>query len=47
MHHDDAAHARARRRYEALCRKAAGTNFQHEAAACRAKADELRAKYGL
>jgi hypothetical protein len=46
-HHDDAAHERARRRYEALCRKAAGTTFPHEAAACRAKADELRAKYGL
>jgi hypothetical protein len=46
-HHDDAAHERARRRYEALCRKAAGTNFPHEAEACRAKAEQLRAKYGL
>jgi Protein of unknown function (DUF2786) len=47
MHHDDAAHERARRRYEALCRKAAGTAFPHEAAACRAKAEEMLAKYGL
>jgi len=47
IHHDDAAHERARRRYEALCRKAAGTSFPHEAAACRAKAEELSAKYGL
>ncbi len=46
-HHDDAAHERARRRYEALRRKAAGTNFVHEAEACQAKAEELRAKYGL
>ena len=46
-HHDDTAHERARRRYEALHRKAAGTNFAHEAEACRSKAEELRAKYGL
>jgi hypothetical protein len=46
-HHDDAAHQRARRRYEALCRKATSTNFSHEADACRAKAEQMRAKYGL
>jgi hypothetical protein len=46
-HHDQAAHERARRRYEALLRKAAGTTFAHEAAACRAKAEALRDKYGL
>jgi hypothetical protein len=39
--------ARARRRCEALLRKAAGTPFEYAAAACRAKADALRAKYGL
>jgi hypothetical protein len=47
VHHDQATHERARRRYEALLRKAAGTTFAHEAAACRAKAETLRAKYGL
>jgi len=46
-HHDDAAHARARRRYEGLRAKAAGTSFPHEANACHAKADALRDKYGL
>jgi hypothetical protein len=30
-----------------LLRKAAGTTFEHEAAACRAKAEALRDKYGL
>jgi Protein of unknown function (DUF2786) len=47
VHHDQAAHERARRRCEALLRKADGTPFEPEAAACRAKADALRAKYGL
>jgi hypothetical protein len=47
VHHDQAAHERARRRHEALLRKAAGTTFEHEAAACRAKAEALRDKYGL
>jgi hypothetical protein len=47
VHHDQAAHERARRRYEALLRKAAGTTFEPEAAACRAKAEALYAKYGL
>jgi len=46
-HHDDAAHARARRRYEGLRAKAAGTSFPHEADACHAKADAMRDKYGL
>jgi Protein of unknown function (DUF2786) len=46
-HHDQAAHERARRRYEGLCAKAASTGFPEEAAACRAKAAQLRAKYGL
>jgi Protein of unknown function (DUF2786) len=46
-HHDDAAHARARRRYESLRAKAASTSFPHEADACRAKAEALRDKYGL
>jgi hypothetical protein len=46
-HHDQAAHDRARRRYEGLCAKAASTGFPQEAAACRAKAEQLRAKYGL
>jgi hypothetical protein len=46
-HHDDAAHARAWRRYEGLRAKAASTGFPHEADACRAKTDALRDKYGL
>jgi hypothetical protein len=46
-HHDDAAHQRARRRWEGLHAKAASTSFPHEADACRAKADALRDKYGL
>jgi Protein of unknown function (DUF2786) len=46
-HHDQAAHDRARRRYEGLRAKADGTGFPEEAAACRAKAEQLRAKYGL
>ncbi len=46
-HHDDAAHQRARRRYEGLRAKAAGTGYPHEADACRAKADALCDKYGL
>jgi hypothetical protein len=46
-HHDQAAHDRARRRYEGLRAKAAATGFAEEAAACRAKAEQLRAKYGL
>ena len=46
-HHDDAAHQRARRRYEGLRAKAAGTSYPHEADACRAKAEALRDKYGL
>jgi hypothetical protein len=47
FHHDDAAHQRARRRYEGLKAKAASTTFGPEAAACNAKADQLRDKYGL
>jgi len=39
--------ARIRRIIAALLRKAAATNFPHEAAACREKAEALRAKYGL
>ena len=46
-HHDQAAHERARRRYEGLCAKAASTGFPEEATACRAKAEQLRGKYGL
>jgi hypothetical protein len=46
-HHDQAAHERAQRRYEGLRAKAAATGFAEEAAACRAKAEQLRAKYGL
>jgi hypothetical protein len=46
-HHDDPAHQRARRRYDALLRKAASTTFPAEADACRLKAEQLRAKYGL
>jgi hypothetical protein len=46
-HHDDAAHQRARRRYEGLRAKAASTSYPHEADACRAKADAMRDKYGL
>jgi hypothetical protein len=46
-HHDQVAHERARRRYEGLRAKAAATGFAEEAAACRAKAEQLRAKYGL
>jgi Protein of unknown function (DUF2786) len=45
--YDQAAHQRARRRHDALLRKAAATTFAHEAAACRAKAETLRDKYGL
>jgi hypothetical protein len=47
VHHDQAAHERARRRCDALLRKAAATTFEAEAAACRAKAQALRDKYGL
>jgi len=36
-----------RRIIEALLAKAASTSFPHEAAACRAKAEALRRKYGL
>jgi uncharacterized protein DUF2786 len=39
--------ARIRRIIAALLRKAAATSFPHEATACRAKAEALRAKYGL
>jgi endogenous inhibitor of DNA gyrase (YacG/DUF329 family) len=42
-----AAHDRARRRYDGLHAKAASTGFPEEADACRAKAEQLRAKYGL
>jgi Protein of unknown function (DUF2786) len=45
--HHEAAHERARRRYEGLHAKAASTGFPAEADACRAKAEQLRAKYGL
>jgi hypothetical protein len=47
VHHDQAAHQRAQRRYDALLRKAAATTFEHEATACRAKAQTLHVKYGL
>jgi endogenous inhibitor of DNA gyrase (YacG/DUF329 family) len=47
VHHDQAAHERARRRYDGLFAKAGSTGFPEEAAACRAKAEQLRAKYGL
>jgi endogenous inhibitor of DNA gyrase (YacG/DUF329 family) len=47
IHHDQAAHDRARRRYDGLHAKAQSTGFPVEAAACRAKAEQLRAKYGL
>jgi hypothetical protein len=47
FHHDQPAHSRARRRWDALLRKAASTTFPEEAAACRAKAEQLAAKYGL
>ena len=47
VHHDQAAHDRARRRYDGLCAKANGTGFSEEAAACHTKAEQLRAKYGL
>jgi Protein of unknown function (DUF2786) len=39
--------ARIRRIIAALLRKAAATAYPHEAAACREKAEALRAKYGL
>jgi hypothetical protein len=45
--HDQAAHDRARRRYDGLHAKAASTGFPEEADACRAKAEQLRSKYGL
>jgi hypothetical protein len=41
------AHDRARRRYDGLSAKADSTGFPEEAAACRTKAEQLRAKYGL
>jgi hypothetical protein len=47
LHHDHAAHDRARRRYDGLHAKADSTGFPEEAAACRSKAEQLRAKYGL
>jgi hypothetical protein len=40
-------HDRARQRYDGLHAKADSTGFPEEAAACRAKAEQLRAKYGL
>jgi hypothetical protein len=46
-HHDQAAHERARRRYEGLRAKAATTGFAEESAACQTKAEQLRAKHGL
>ena len=46
-HHDDAAHERARRRYEGLRAKATSTTYGPEATACNAKAEQLRDKYGL
>jgi hypothetical protein len=39
--------ARIRRIIAALLRKATATSYPHEAAACREKAEALRAKYGL
>jgi hypothetical protein len=39
--------ARIRRIIAALLRKASATSFPHEAAACREKAETLRAKCGL
>ena len=47
FHHDQAAHDRARRRYDGLSAKADSTGFPEEAATCREKAEQLRAKYGL
>jgi endogenous inhibitor of DNA gyrase (YacG/DUF329 family) len=47
VHHDQAAYDRARRRYDGLHAKAASTGFPEEADACRAKAEQLRSKYGL
>jgi hypothetical protein len=47
LHHDQAAHDRAWRRYDGLHAKAASTGFPEEADACRAKAEQLRTKYGL
>jgi hypothetical protein len=47
VHHDQAAHDRARRRYDGLPAKAASTGFSEEVAVCRAKAEQFRAKYGL
>jgi hypothetical protein len=47
LHHDQAAHDRARRRYDGLHAKAASTGFPEEADGCRAKAEQLRSKYGL
>ena len=47
FHHDQAAHERARRRFDGLCAKADSTGFPAEADACRTKAEQLRAKYGL
>jgi Protein of unknown function (DUF2786) len=47
LHHDQATHDRAQRRYDGLSAKAASTGFPEEADACRAKAEQLRAKYGL
>jgi len=42
---DTPEQARARRRIEALLRKAAATQFPHEAVACRDKAEQLRRKH--
>jgi transcription initiation factor TFIID subunit TAF12 len=44
---DSAEQARARRRIEALLRKAVATQVPDEADACRAKAEHLRDKHGL
>jgi hypothetical protein len=47
LQHDQAAHERARRRYDVLHAEADSTGFPEEADACWAKAEQLRAKYGL
>jgi hypothetical protein len=47
LHHDQAAHDRAQRRFDGLHAKADSTGFPAEADACRTKAEQLRAKYGL
>lgn len=46
LHHEQATYDRAQRRYDGLHAKVDSTGFPEETAASRAKAEQVRAKYG-